>query len=181
MSCVDSKEIIDEDGTDEEYVMHFEGNCKWAVDAYCTPWEGEFPVELPDDYQEAYDAGEEKYWYNTVQERSKMFGVEVLCNSADIEDYDPSEGPYEIYEHYVNGNDVGEDDYAGGDCPEELRIKGRYEDDEDCEDAADVEDAAEEVCDCSADTQQVDEISEDEHNSKGWVKRFFKFFKRRKS
>ena len=30
-----------------------------------------------------------------------MFQVEVFCNSADIEDYDPDEGLSEIFEHYI--------------------------------------------------------------------------------
>ena len=97
MSCCDSKWVIDESGTDDDYTLLFEGNCKWAVDAYCTPWDGPFPVELPKDYQEAYNEAEENYWYNTVRERSKMFNVEVLCNSADVEDYFEDA---EIYEHY---------------------------------------------------------------------------------
>lgn len=99
MSCLDDKYIVEESGTDEKYRMFFEGYCKWSVDCYCTPWEGEFPVKLPDDYQKAYEEAEEKYWYNTVQERSKMFEVEVRCNSADIEDWPI----FEIYEHYKNG------------------------------------------------------------------------------
>lgn len=41
---------------------------------------------------------EDDFWYNTVQERSKMFQVEVQCNSEDIDD------PYGgYYEHYING------------------------------------------------------------------------------
>lgn len=46
-----------------------------------------------------------------------MFMVEVLCNSADIADFDPDEGPIEIFEHYVNGKD------AGGECPDILHIE----------------------------------------------------------
>ncbi len=128
MSCLETKDIIEEEGTDEDYLIKYTGYCKWSVDSYCTPWEGEFPVILPEDADEAYQAGEELYWYNTVQERSKMFEVEVMCNSADIEDYDVH--PHELFEHYINGEDVGSD-YSGCNaynlCPSELRIFGDNE------------------------------------------------------
>lgn len=125
MSCVEEKWIVEEDGTDTAYTIQFEGNCKWAVDAYCTPWDGEFPVILPEDADEAMAVAEEKYWYNTVKERSKMFEVEVWCNSADVEDYDPNMGPFEIFEHYINGESVG------GECPDELHIDDHDQDDDD--------------------------------------------------
>ncbi len=118
MSCVDGKWIVEEDGTNDAYTVRFEGNCKWSVDAYCTPWDGSFPVILPEDANEAMAVAEENYWYNTVQERSKMFEVEVWCNSADVEDYDPDKGPDEIFEHYVKGQVVFDE------CPDILRIKG---------------------------------------------------------
>lgn len=118
MSVYDYKDIQEEHGTDDEYEMTFTGTCKWSVDSYCTPFDGEKPVELPDDFNEAYEKAENDYWYNTVQERSEMFQVEVWCNSADIEDYDPDEGPYQIYEHYLNGDACG-DEY---DVPEDLKI-----------------------------------------------------------
>ncbi len=111
MSALDEKEIVEESGTDELYTLRFEGSCKWGVDAYCHPWDGEFPVVLPEDADDAMEEAENKYWYHTVQERSKMFEVEVLCNSADID-----EAIGEIFEHYRNGEPVS------GECPEELAI-----------------------------------------------------------
>ena len=128
MSALDYKSVVETSGTDEEFIMRFEGNCKWAVDAYSEPWTGECPVALPDSYEEAFELAEEKYWYKTVQDRSKMFEVEVFCNSADVEDYDPEDGPYEIFEHYFCGEE------RGGECPDELRITGDFEMDEDEED-----------------------------------------------
>ena len=62
MSCLDDKRIEDESGTDAQYTVRFQGNCKWAVDAYCEPWEGEFPVLLPDDADEAMAVAEKQYW-----------------------------------------------------------------------------------------------------------------------
>jgi hypothetical protein len=139
MSAYDYKDITSESGTDDKFVLFFEGDCKWSVDSYCTPWEGGFPVELPDDPDEAMREAEDKYWYNTVQERSKMFGVEVQCNSADVEgcgDMLAFAEEYSIevdkknigyYEHYKNGEDVG------GKCPKKLYIPlpEWYDDDED--------------------------------------------------
>jgi len=97
----------------------FHGDCKWSVDSYCTPFDGKKPVELPEDFREAEQAGEDLYWYNTVQERSEMFQVEVQCNSADIEDYDPEYGPDQIYEHYKKGMQCKD---CWGDPPKSLRI-----------------------------------------------------------
>lgn len=118
MSALDEKEIDDESGTDQDFTLRFHGTCKWSVDSYCKPWEGGFPVELPEDYEEAWEEAENKYWYNTVRERSRMFEVEVWCNSADV---DLPIGDF--FEHYKNGVDLG------GDCPEEIAgiIDGRLE------------------------------------------------------
>jgi hypothetical protein len=115
MSVLDGKEIVEESGADMDYTLRFEGTCKWSVDSYCHPWEGDFPVILPDDADEAMNEADNKYRYHTVQERSKMFEVEVLCNSADID-----VGIYEEFEHYSNGVSVpGE---CPEECPEELSI-----------------------------------------------------------
>ena len=109
MSCCEEKIIDDESGSNEDFAMRFHGWCKWDVDCYCTPWEGEFPVTLPEDFEKARDEAEEQYWYNTVKERSKMFDVEVWCNSADIDD-----PMFDYFEHYKNGEKLG------GTCPNEI-------------------------------------------------------------
>ena len=42
MRCADDKPISYEGGTDEEYIIHFSGSCKWEPDAYCDKeWNGE--------------------------------------------------------------------------------------------------------------------------------------------
>lgn len=128
MSCMDDKRIVEETGTEELSTIRFEGDCKWSVDSYCTPWEGEFPVVLPEDAEEAREIAEELYGYNTVRERSKMFEVEVWCNSADIDNCSLRFGPSETFEHYINGKD------AWGECPVELRITVDYCDDFSIED-----------------------------------------------
>jgi len=116
MSALDYKEIDWEEGTDNNYEMKFSGNCKWSVDSYCSDkYEGPFPAFIPEDYLEAEDYAEDHYWYNTVELRSKMFDVEVKCNSADIE-YDP-ENIENYYEHWKSGEKLG------GKCPDELYIE----------------------------------------------------------
>ena len=103
MSVFDYNDIQSEKGTNEQYELEFEGTCKWSVDSYCTPFEGEIPVKLPEDPEEAYNLANEKYWYNTVQERSEMFQVEIYCCSNDIDDFNPN---WEVWEHYVNGESI---------------------------------------------------------------------------
>ena len=124
------KEIDHGEGTDDDYTLYYNGDCKWSIDSYCSPFKGEKPVQLPENFEEAEEAGENLYWYNTVQERSEMFQVEVQCCSADIEDYD-EDGPYNIYEHYINGK-ACKDNYADfEDIPEELRIYDPFREEDD--------------------------------------------------
>ena len=122
MPAYNYNNIIEESGTDENYTLRFSGDCKWSVEQYSKAWEGSFPVVLPDNPDEAMKEAQEKYCNIFVQDRSQMFNVEVLCNSAGIEDFDPAEGPEEIFEHYINGLDIYDD------CPSELRFEVECED-----------------------------------------------------
>lgn len=106
MSVLDGIWIEEESGDSDNYQMRFEGSCKWSVDSYCGRWEKDYNITIPETEIEA-----QGYCGITVQERSKLFGVEVLCNSADIDD-----SGFEIFDHYINGES------AGGICPEELNI-----------------------------------------------------------
>ncbi|MCR4805733.1 MAG: hypothetical protein K5981_08800 [Clostridia bacterium] len=115
---MDYRDIQEEGGTDDDYMIRFEGDCKWAIDCYCEPYNGEAPIKLPADSHEAFMLGNDDYWFKTVKDRSRIFAVEVICNSADIEDYNPKYGPYNIYEHYVCGEKVEDE------CPEILKITG---------------------------------------------------------
>lgn len=99
MSCYD-KWVEDESGTDFSYILRFEGSCAWSVDSDCEPWNGDIPVELPKDANEAETLAEDEYYYKTVQDRSKMFEVEVWCNSYSEGDY------YATFEHYINGEKI---------------------------------------------------------------------------
>lgn len=117
MSVMDYKDMVRKSGADSNFELIFSGNCKYAVDAYCKSWEGDFPVKLPADADDAQKEAEDKYWYHTVQERSKMFDVEVWCNSCDID----GAPDIEIYEHYKNGEPVVDE------LPNELEIDGTSE------------------------------------------------------
>ena len=138
MSAADDKSIISEDGTEAETILIFEGNCKCGVDSYCRPWQGTFPAMIPDNAEDAMSEAEEKYWYYTVQERSKMFNVEVWCNSGDFEDLGDIEEmlaeqglsfkdiDFSIfcYEHYINGEEYYDD------CPDEIKFDMNFNEDD---------------------------------------------------
>ena len=113
MSAADEKQIIWESGTEKDYALRFDGCCKWSVDAYCSPWDGEVPVALPEDAEEARALAEDKYWYKPLQDRSRMFQVEVLCNSA-VDDYCYGDE----FVHYIAGEEVFDR------CPDELTVQG---------------------------------------------------------
>lgn len=106
----DDIHVIEGSGTTENYTLIFSTGCKWGVDAYCDkPWDGSFPVDLPDDYNEASSIAEKKYRYRSMRDRSKMFSLEVLCNSL-------YEDVGEEFVHYLNGN--SKDDT----CPNILKF-----------------------------------------------------------
>ena len=120
MPYFDEKIINSESGNEEEYTLKFQGYCNWTVDYNCGHWNGGIPVKLPEDYSEAEQEAENKYGYIIVQERSKMFKVEVWCNSVDLDD------PMGYtYEHYINGERILDL------CPDELVFEGYEEDMED--------------------------------------------------
>lgn len=105
---LDYKEIEYEEGTDEDYEVYFTGTCKWSVDAYCGEYTDSCPVKIPDNLKtkaevdewcsETFHAG-----YN-VKSRSKMFSVDVQCNSRCTEG-DPETA---YYIHYKNGEAFGD-------------------------------------------------------------------------
>lgn len=134
-SAYDDRDILLEAGTEDDFVLIFKGTCKWGIDMYCHDFEGKKPVILPNNFEDALDEAEDKYWYHTVQERSEMFNVEVWCNSGDTEDLDemieailaagditiedlkndPDLSPY-LYEHYNCGEEIIDD------IPNDIRL-----------------------------------------------------------
>ena len=118
--------IVNEEGTDEAYVIQYSGACKNFPDAYCKEWEGATPVQIPADANAAFEKAQE-YTPYTCKSRSKMFEVEALCNYCDMdalaealeyceEEFDPSEGIADWYTHFING-EIIEDE-----CPDYLLI-----------------------------------------------------------
>lgn len=111
----DYANVTFEEGTDENFELHFSGTCAWCVDMYCDEYSGKCPVKLPKDCEDAFEKFfemEEKY---TVKSRSAMFDVEVMCNSMCREcgDEEPA-----YYEHYKSGKpDIYDDE-----IPEELEL-----------------------------------------------------------
>ena len=97
MNQLDDSDITEEYGDDDCYTIEFEGECKHSVDAYCSPWDGDFPVDLPEDPDDAMDEAAELYSGYTLKDRSRMFGVDVFCSSM----YEDAYWPEEV--HYVNG------------------------------------------------------------------------------
>lgn len=86
-----------EKGTDEDYEIGFSGSCKWSVDQYTDDYDGETPVEIPEDPEKAKEEAEENAGYN-IKSRSAMYNVEVMCSSQDEFECDEI-----LYEHYKNG------------------------------------------------------------------------------
>lgn len=104
--------VKEERGTADNYYLRFEGGCNWAVDYRSKKWDGPCPVELPEDIQEAREKAVWNYSDYSLQDRSRMFRVEVQCNSGDIDCFDGAR-----YVHYRSG--VLTRSY----CPDELRLK----------------------------------------------------------
>ena len=94
----DSKDITHEEGTDEEYIVWVEGNCKWALDYACSE-KSDVKIDLDaltlDDVQN--DELGVKYWYLTMRQKSEVLNVEILAHSWS------KESEFECYEHYKEG------------------------------------------------------------------------------
>lgn len=116
--------IVEERGTEDDHYLRFEGSCKWAVDYCSKKWDGPCPVTLPAGIREAGAKAMRDYSDYSMQDRSRMFRVEVLCNSADLDNYD---GAYFV--HYKNGATIFDK------APEELAIRAEYCFDEEQEDS----------------------------------------------
>lgn len=105
-SVLDEKWITNESGSDEDCSLVFQGTCKWYVDAYTSPYLGSPELTIPADPQDAELFGE-GFWGVSLQEKSRLFDVEVWCNSIDID------SPVAIFSnHYICGesNDVSYED-----------------------------------------------------------------------
>lgn len=102
------KEYMLEEGTEDDFTLVFKGDCKWSVEAYTSPMEN--PVQLSKHEIESICDGD--HWDKTLRDKSIMLGVEIYCNSKDIDD-----SCWSVYEHYNKGVKIKDE------CPKELHIK----------------------------------------------------------
>ena len=126
MSCDEYKDIVSEAGTDNQWEMQFEGNCKWDIDFNCQERENQTPFVLPENAEEARAFGEAN-WYIPQYQKPILFGVELLVNSADIDNYDPDwyDECGGMFVHYAkDGSEIYDD------CPNALYIEPDWLDEE---------------------------------------------------
>ena len=129
------------------FELWYKGDCKWSVDQYASENLNIKKLTVPEDVDEAFEFGEE-YRDLPVEQKSKLFGVEVWLAECDIDDY------YGVYQrHFKKGV---EDDDILDDEPfltmeadlERLGLEGRYDvdydddynDDEDYSDGYEIDD-----------------------------------------
>lgn len=102
------KDVLREEGTDENYELVFTGDCKWSVDSYT-----KFEEDLKPYTDEELDKVRDGYgWNYPLTNKSTLLDCEIFCNSKDIDDC-----CYAVYEHYNKGIEIFDE------CPKELHIK----------------------------------------------------------
>lgn len=114
LAVYDDKCIETESGTNDNYSLAFQGTCKWAVDMYTKPFEGSYDdIVIPEDSEAAEECGS-SFQGIPLKEKSKLFNVEVWCNSIDIDD------PMGIFsEHYISGE---KSPLSYGEMPDEIKM-----------------------------------------------------------
>lgn len=108
MRCADDKPISYEGGTDEEYIIHFSGSCKWEPDAYCDKeWNGE-EIDLNglDEGAICNEDGIDDFMFYSLKDMSAMFHCEIEIYTS----Y-PEPQPC-CFIHYKDG-DMLEEEYCG--------------------------------------------------------------------
>lgn len=118
------KDILFEDGTDENFTLIFTGGCKWGVDRYTK----DYKDLLPYTDEEVSKIEDGDGWDYCLKNKSTLLDVDIYCNSKDIDDMG-----YAYYEHYNRGVKIKDE------CPKELHIKRGRDYDEDYDDGEDEE------------------------------------------
>ena len=99
INMLEDKEILEESGTDDEYLLAFKSACKWSVDQYTEQDDSPKAEDIPENEDDAIKYGE-RYTGVPLSDKSRIFDVEVWCNSIDIDD------PVELYNnHYIAGEE----------------------------------------------------------------------------
>lgn len=122
MRCADDKPISYEGGTDEEYIIHFSGSCKWEPDAYCDKkWNGvEIDLNGFDEDDLRNEDGIDDFMFYSLADMSAMLHCEIEI----IASY-PEPAP-SCFMHYKDGDTLEEEycgidfDYDGEDDFEEI-------------------------------------------------------------
>ena len=112
INAYEEKWIKEESGTQDDYEIVFSGSCKWDIDAY-THSDNSGMVEIPEDPSDAAEFGERVASDINLQDKSRIFHVEIWCNSCDIDE------PELFSYHYKDGEFI-ETPYK--DMPEEIEM-----------------------------------------------------------
>ena len=115
------KNIEYQGGTEKDYQIVFTGQCKWSVD-YRTDMYDKLEIQtVPDEQNEAIAFGED-YFDVSLQGKSRIFQIEVWCNSVDLDEF------YGICSyHFNNGKD---ESIPYEDMPEQIAMSEYEEADE---------------------------------------------------
>lgn len=102
------KEMLIEEGTEEDFTLVFTGDCKWYPDAYTKAVENLAPFTE----EELSNVKDGDYWNLPLLQKSLALGCDIYCNSKDID-----AGGKAYYEHYYRGLIINDE------CPKEIHIK----------------------------------------------------------
>ena len=102
------KEILYEDGDDDNYTLIFNGDTKWGVDCYTKKIKNLKPFTQEE--LEKIEDGDG--WEYCLSDKSILLDCEIFCNSKDIDS-----SSYASYVHYNKGEQIKDE------CPKELHIK----------------------------------------------------------
>ena len=102
------KDILSEEGEDDDYTLIFTGACKWSTSSYTQHTDGLVPY-TPEQVKNVQDGDG---WDICMRDKSLLLNCEIFCNSKDIDD-----SCYAVFEHYNRGKEIFDE------CPKELHIK----------------------------------------------------------
>ena len=111
MPSADIKTIKYENGTDDDYILHFENACKWGVDANCDKkWDGrEIDISGLDEEKLRDEQGADDFRGYTLADKSAMFHCEIEI--SEWSDYGES------FAHYKDGQQL---EYMEGNLDPEM-------------------------------------------------------------
>jgi hypothetical protein len=98
LPVLDEKRIVHEEGTDSEYIIWIEGDCKWELD-YCCKDNPDIVIDLDGFAEDTLRNGYigDAYGDLTMRQKSELLGVEILVHSK------CPESGLDQFDHYLNG------------------------------------------------------------------------------